>query len=233
MGNGLTWPRAILLDFYGTVVEEDHAAIVHICDEVARAASQTVTAREVGSYWSHVFGRMCSASYGRAFRPQKELERLSLNEVLDHFGADLDSEELSRTLYEYWAQPALFPESRRVIAECRVPICLVSNIDSAELASALRHTGCAVGHVVSSEDCRAYKPRPEPFLRALSLLGLSSGDVLHVGDSPSSDIQGAKAQGIRVLWINRQNRCLPRECQRPDHVSTDLTGVLEVLGMGS
>jgi hypothetical protein len=34
-----TWPRALLLDFYGTVVEEDHALLATICDQVARASS--------------------------------------------------------------------------------------------------------------------------------------------------------------------------------------------------
>jgi 2-haloacid dehalogenase/putative hydrolase of the HAD superfamily len=44
-------PQAILLDFYGTVVEEDDAYIQKICQEIAEAASSTVTAAEVGSYY--------------------------------------------------------------------------------------------------------------------------------------------------------------------------------------
>lgn len=37
------WPRAILLDFYGTVVEEDDVPIAHICDEIAKGSSKTAT----------------------------------------------------------------------------------------------------------------------------------------------------------------------------------------------
>jgi len=233
MGSETTWPRAILLDFYGTVAEEDDVPIATICDQIARASSQSVTPREVGSYWGPVFREMCSNSHASAFRPQKELERISLQELLRHFDADLDGERLSQVLYEYWAYPALFPESKDVIAQCNLPICLVSNIDDADLRSALRHTGLSFDYVVTSDGCKAYKPRPEPFVKALSLLGLSDGEVLHVGDSLGSDVRGAKAQGIPVLWINRKNRSLPPDHERPDHVSADLRGILDVLRMGS
>jgi 2-haloacid dehalogenase/putative hydrolase of the HAD superfamily len=231
MGGETTWPRAILLDFYGTVVEEDHGPIAAICDQVARASSQAVTPREVGAYWGRRFGELCSESHGSTFRTQREVERISLQDTLWHFDADLDGEQLSQVLYDYWARPALFPESKSVIAQCSPPICLVSNIDDVDLRSALRHTDLSFDLVVTSDGCRAYKPRAEPFVEALSVLGLSSGEVLHVGDSLGSDVRGAKAQGISVLWINRKGRSLPPDHTAPDYVSTDLSGLLDVLRM--
>ena len=85
---------------------------------------------------------------------------------------------------------------------------------------------------MTSEDCRAYKPRGEVFEKALSLLGASAQEVLHVGDSLSSDVRGAKAVGIRALWINRNNRPAASAGEAPDYVSTDLNGLLEILGSG-
>jgi 2-haloalkanoic acid dehalogenase type II len=222
-------PRAILLDFYGTVVEEDGAPIAHVCDEIVRASSRATTSSEVSSYWGRVFNEMCLKSYGSAFRLERKLEQASLQEVLSHFDADLDSEELSQVLYDYWTRPVVFPESRDVIANCDVPICLVSNIDNADLDSALKHNGLSFDLIVTSEDCRAYKPRPEPFEKALSLLCLSNEEVLHIGDSLGSDVRGAKALGIPVLWVNRKKRKLLAEHARPDYVSTDLTGIFNVV----
>ncbi len=66
------------------------------------------------------------------------------------------------------------------------------------------------------------------FKKALSLLGLSNKDVLHVGDSFSSDVQGAIALEIPVLWINRKGRELSPGHNSPDYVSTDLTGILNI-----
>jgi len=232
MNSKATWPHAILLDFYGTVVEEDGEPIGHVCDEIVRASSKATTAKEVSSYWGRVFNQMCLGSYGSTFRRERELEQASLQEVLLHFDADLDSEKLSQAVYDYWTRPAIFPESRGVIANCGVPICLLSNIDNADLASALKHNGLSFDLVVTSEDCKAYKPRPEPFEKALSLLGLSNEEVLHVGDSLSSDVRGARALAIPVLWINRRKRKLPAGHERPDYVSADLTRISDIVSKG-
>lgn len=223
-------PQAILLDFYGTVVEEDDAYILKVCQEIAEASSATVTAAEVGSYWSRLFSQMCAESFGASFRSQKELEHLSLKQVLEHFKANLDSDRLSQIIIAYWSKPALFPDSKAVLAECRIPICLVSNIDKAELQSALSHHNLSFNWITTSEDCRAYKPRREMFDKALSLLGLPAEKVLHVGDSYGSDIQGAKSLKIPALWINRKNRRVPQPENIPDYMSADLTGILRFLG---
>jgi 2-haloalkanoic acid dehalogenase type II len=229
MANHSFLPHALLLDFYGTVVEEDDGPIGQVCNSVAEASRLPATPAEVSSYWGRVFGQMCAESFCSTFRSQKELERLSLQHVLQHFECDLDPDLLSQGLYDYWSNPVLFPESREVLAQCRMPICLVSNIDNAELRSALRHNDLGFDLVVTSEDCRAYKPRREMFDRALSLLGLSREEVLHVGDSLSSDVRGAKSLGIPVLWVNRKDRQAPDGVDAPDYVSTDLRGLLNIL----
>jgi len=158
---------------------------------------------------------------------QKELERVSLERVLRRFKADLDSAALSRVLYDYWARPTLFPESRNVLLKCTIPVCLVSNIDNAELNSALDHARLSFDLIVTSEDCRAYKPRPDMFEKALSLLGLHPEEVLHLGDSLGSDVRGAKSLGIHVLWINRKLRPPPPANESPDYVATNLKGLLD------
>lgn len=228
LSNEMKWPRAILLDFYGTVVEEDCAQIGYVCSEIARASSEGATVKEVSSYWGRMFKEMSINSHGSDFRTEREIEQASLQAVLLHFSADLDSGALTQILYDYWERPDIFSESRDVLARCHVPVCLVSNIDNADLTSALEHNGLSFDLIVTSEDCEAYKPRPEMFRKALSLLGLSNKDVLHVGDSLGSDIRGARALGIPVLWVNRTGRKLPADGESPDYVSTDLTGMLNI-----
>lgn len=223
------FPQAILLDFYGTVVEEDDAYISKICQEVADAASPGVTAKEVGAFWSGLFSTMCVESHGAGFLSQKELEHRSLEQVLEHFNAGLDCDDLSRIIIDYWSHPALFPESKAVLAECKIPVCLVTNIDGAELRSALGLHNLSFRWVVTSEECRAYKPRREIFDKALSLVGLPPEKVLHVGDSYGIDIVGAKSMNIPVLWINRKNRTLPQTGVVPDFTSDDLTGISKIL----
>ncbi len=121
-------PQAILLDFYGTVVKEDDSYIQKICQQITQASAWNPTSSEVGSYWSEIFHKLCNQSFGTTFQLQRELERNSLEQVLKHFQANLDSAGLSQILIEYWAKPTIFPESKAVLAQCKIPICLVSNI---------------------------------------------------------------------------------------------------------
>ncbi len=222
-------PRALLLDFYGTLVEEDGDAIVRICSRIAAASPLGETPATVAAYWGPLFGRLCAESYGPAFRTQRQLLRASLEDVLQHFQCPLGAGALCSILEEYWVHPTLFPETRAVLAQCNLPICLVSNIDQADLQAALEHTGLQFPMAVTSADCRAYKPRAEMFQAALAALGLPPHEVLHVGDSLGSDVRGARALGIPTLWINRRGKPLPAGDGAPDYVAADLNGLLDIL----
>jgi 2-haloalkanoic acid dehalogenase type II len=222
-------PRALLLDFYGTVVHEDHDIISEICGRVAVASPLGIGAAEVRTYWGDTYRRLCATSHGPTFQTQRELTQRSLRRILEQFQAELDVEAISQPLYSYWTRPTPFAESVEVLAGCDVPVCLVSNIDNADLSSALAHTGLHFEHIVTSQTCRAYKPRGEMFARALSLLNARPEEALHVGDSLGSDVRGARAAGIRVLWVNRNGRKAPSGDGAPDWVSRDLRGLLQIL----
>jgi putative hydrolase of the HAD superfamily len=47
----------------------------------------------------------------------------------------------------------------------------------------------------------APKPDPEPFRRALDALSVEPGRAVHVGNSPGSDVAGARAAGLRPAWL--------------------------------
>jgi HAD superfamily hydrolase (TIGR01509 family) len=47
------------------------------------------------------------------------------------------------------------------------------------------------------------KPHPEAFRQLLAAIKAKPGDVLYVGDSPISDVEPARAQGMRSVWLDR------------------------------
>jgi putative hydrolase of the HAD superfamily len=53
-----------------------------------------------------------------------------------------------------------------------------------------------------SEHVGASKPAPDMFLAAMDATGAAAHEVIHVGDSPEHDVQGAQALGIRTVWMN-------------------------------
>nr|WP_283777877.1 HAD-IA family hydrolase [Sansalvadorimonas sp. 2012CJ34-2] len=76
---------------------------------------------------------------------------------------------------------------------------------------------------VSAEDLNRSKPDPKVFLKALSLAGVSSKDVIHVGDNLITDVQGAAEVGMKTIWFNPKNQ----ECEtapiQPDVVINSLS----------
>jgi len=50
------------------------------------------------------------------------------------------------------------------------------------------------------------KPHESIFLAVLEQLGVSAGETAMVGDTPSDDVDGARALGIRAFLLDREGR---------------------------
>ena len=87
-------------------------------------------------------------------------------------------------------------------------MCVVSNIDRADLQAAMAYHSLEFDLVVTTEDVRAPQLCPEPFEQALKLLGVSNKEAVHVGDSLSADVGGATRAGLKTVWVNRRGRRL-------------------------
>jgi putative hydrolase of the HAD superfamily len=59
-------------------------------------------------------------------------------------------------------------------------------------------------HIVLSEEVGCQKPNPRIFEEALRLNGMQADEVVMVGDSWYSDIQGAINAGIDQIWVTEQ-----------------------------
>jgi 2-haloacid dehalogenase len=202
---------ALLLDIYGTIVHEDDAVISAICEQVALTTPLAVSATDIAKRWADAFAQECSASFGDGFKSQRAAVRASLVRVLEGLSSPEDPDQLTLSQFAHWRQPPLFDDAREFLARIEMPVCVVSNIDRADLEAALHYHGLAFNHVVTSEDVQSYKPRSEPFLAAIDLLGVPGHALLHVGDSLSSDVAGANALGVSVAWLNRSGRRRPPE----------------------
>lgn len=83
-------------------------------------------------------------------------------------------------------------------------------------------------HIVLSEEVGCQKPSPRIFEEALRMNGLSADDVLMIGDSWTSDIQGAINAGIDQIWIRKSKDPLP-EAQSATYLVHTLSEVMEIL----
>ena len=202
--------KAVFVDFYGTVVFEDGEVIKQVEKEIFETGKAESTS-EIGSYWWKEFQTAFHNSYGEHFETQRKLEHGSLEKTIQHFSSSADAEALSNLMFDYWVKPPIFEESKRFLELCPVPVYVVSNIDRADVLQAIKYHGLQPAGVFTSEDAKSYKPRKELFEYALKSTGLSADEVIHIGDSLSSDIAGAASVGIKAIWVNRSNKEVPED----------------------
>lgn len=64
-------------------------------------------------------------------------------------------------------------------------------------------------HSISARVVGVAKPHAGIFAAACAQLKLAPEEVMHVGDDPHLDVAGARAAGMRCVWINRNGTAWP------------------------
>ncbi|MEI6579920.1 MAG: HAD family hydrolase [Eubacteriales bacterium] len=214
--------KAVFLDFYGTVVHEDNVIVKEITQKIF-ATGNVEKQSDINAYWWNCFQNEFQKSNGESFKTQRELELISLQNTILYFKSTEDASKLSKLLFEFWMKPTIFEDSKTFFELCPVPIIIVSNIDTHDIIEALTYHGLQPYGVVTSEEARAYKPQAVMFNYALKKYDLKADEVVHIGDSVTSDVLGAKAAGIDSIWLNRFGKPVP------DGVDTVAANLIDVL----
>jgi len=123
------------------------------------------------------------------------------------------------------------PEATEVLTklkEMKFILGVVSNHDTKLLYRELEKAGLLkfLDVVVSSEEAKAYKPSPKPFLLALRKARLATDQAMYVGDRHEIDIVGAKSAGMTTVLIGEKPN--PNMNPAPDYVVTNLREVYEL-----
>jgi pyrophosphatase PpaX len=209
--------RAALFDFDGTLV--DTTDLIY---QSMRHAAGEVLGREISR-------EVLMANVGQPLPRQMEL--LSA----EHAEALLDSYRLHNEA-NHDALIKEFPGVEESLARLRsagVRVAVVTSKRRFSVDMALKTfpgLGAVVDQWVTMEDTTEHKPRPEPLLKGLELLGkIPKEEAAYVGDSPF-DVAAAKAAGVRsvaVSWGAFSEDAL--RAAEPDHLVPDLDSAVDVL----
>lgn len=85
---------------------------------------------------------------------------------------------------------------------------------------------------VSAAEVGQQKPHPEFFKAVLFRAGVTTAEVVHIGDDQHRDIYGASQAGIRSVWVNRSDQPWEHaECTADVHIRSlaELPAVVEEL----
>lgn len=90
-----------------------------------------------------------------------------------------------------------------------------------------------IGHffadVIASADVGVSKPAKQIFDVAVASAGFHPSEILHVGDHPETDIDGARAAGLRTAWMNRVDAEWPQHLPAPDSIVTTIGELARLL----
>jgi putative hydrolase of the HAD superfamily len=206
--------RALLFDAAGTLIEPAEP-VAGVYARHAAAAGLRLEAAAIGEAFRQAF----SSSGDPAWQDHPEgdaAERAWWRRVVGLTLSGAAGQSLPENLlhdcfeplFAHYAEAAawrVFPEVAEVLARAGregFRVAVVSNFDR-RLHRILEGLDLSFEFVLTSADARARKPAPSIFRQALGRLGLPAGQVLHVGDSPSADGEGARAAGIEAFLLDR------------------------------
>jgi len=143
----------------------------------------------------------------------RELVDLVLDQVAPQL-VEADRDNFFEIAYEHFAEAGvweLYPEVLDVLRKLhpRFQLAVISNFDG-RLRFILEHLDISkfFRYVFISSELGADKPHPEIYRRALKVIRLQPDQVLHVGDDPKRDWNGATAAGLSIFRLDRRKNSL-------------------------
>jgi 2-haloacid dehalogenase len=221
--------RGFLLDADNTIFDYDRAEAEALDETLAEAAPAAPRGEAKAAY------RAINAGYWKRFEQGTiSLDALKVGRFADLLSALSvagDPNAVSAAYLGRLASKAYFlPNARETLDALsrRSLLCLVTNgiamVQRGRLAAA-GVEGCFAA-IMISEELGFAKPDPRFFAAAAAALGLPPADLLCVGDSPASDVAGARAAGIDACWYAPGAPAWPGPGEPPLLVVRDLAELL-------
>ncbi len=115
----------------------------------------------------------------------------------------------------------------------RFKLAIISNVDDALFLASQRRLGVDFDWIITAQQARSYKPSLNNFRVALSHIGVSEDQLLHVAQSVFHDHVPARALGLQTVWVNRRGSArgsgaTPPATAQPDLEVPDLQTLAEL-----
>jgi len=205
---------AVTLDVTHTLVDAPRLGEIY-AEVLARhgiALPPDVVRRAVPMVWQELGREVPRARDRFGAHPEgaRGFWREFLARVCELAGTEPPARTAAAELFDRFAEPETWrlfpevPETLAALAEKGVRLAVVSNWDE-RLPLLLGRLGLAsrFAAIVTSSEVGWEKPHPEIFARAVTALGVTPAEVVHVGDHRREDVEGARAAGLQALHLDR------------------------------
>jgi putative hydrolase of the HAD superfamily len=210
--------KCVILDFDQTIINSPKGfdiASENMKDEYQRFFDKNGYDIAIGDHWSLLRKTMreidAQKQYNRDLWWNLLLEKLNITDL------KFTEEECKKLTKHYWDTTVqfteLYPDTLEILEYLKNKgylLGLITDTDGLPGMKQIRLEKSGIleyfdGVVISGEDVPEIKPDPAPFLKLMSILGVSSTETVMVGDKPFTDITGGKAAELRTVLVLRED----------------------------
>jgi putative hydrolase of the HAD superfamily len=232
--------RAVLFDWDGTIVSNGPGAVDVAASAVDAYARKYLGVDAAGGEFGRAFQSVLPAYTPGETSASPTIGRV-IGEAMTWLGWSCgtnDVEACSRLFFdEHMRYQEVYDDARALLSSLKFRgyrVAVVSNaiFPGHFFQTRMNELGLAgyIESFVSSADVGLAKPNPAPFHRALADLGVQPHDAIFVGDSPVTDIPGARNAGMRAVLLQRNQ---PVRDRAGFLVIDRLTALNGILGEGT
>jgi len=195
--------QALVFDTYGTVVDW-RSAVLEALEAMGRSRGLAVAWQAILADWEPrpIMDRVNRGEVG--WMTMEDVHRQALGAALArHRITGLTEPEIDGLVQTRWrlapwpdAVPGLTRLKRRYV------ISPLSNASFTGMVRLAKFAGLPWDCVITAENARCYKPRPEVYHTAVSLLGLRPEQVMMVA-AHNYDLRAARGEGLRTAFVPR------------------------------
>jgi len=189
----------LTFDCYGTLIDWE-TGILAAFRRVLTAHNIELTDAQILTDYSEIEPAVQSGGF--------HIYRDILSEVMARFAAkhnfEITNAERSSLADSLSTWPA-FPDTVAALQKLktRYKLAIISNTDN-DLFAETNKTLCVVfDHIITSQQCKSYKPSINNFHRALERIGEPKVKILHCAESLFHDVAPCRKLGIASVWVNR------------------------------
>ena len=194
--------KAIFLDYTGTMVMEDEPYTREILKYFMEHSDLKDPKEVLNVVWTRI-KELEAESYGENFVKNDEKVDIILDHCVKNHNLKGDLNYIHEVWRKIWVHAPLFDDVKPFFERSTLPIYIISNDDLCYLEESVKLKGLKPAGIISAESVRACKPHPKIFEKALEFAGINCDEAVLIGDSITSDVEAAKAVGIRPIYLSR------------------------------
>lgn len=222
----LSGVKALMFDFYGTVVDMQGSLIKAITPYLESKSYTAQPANRLVTWWrrTHFENSMIDGLLGREHISYREIGRQAVDYTLTRAGIPHTMDEV-RGLVSEIERLDPFPdvvEALHTLNGAGLQLVILSNGDPDMLEAGVAYSGTTDlwTRVVSVAQAGAFKPHFATYATGAEAVGLDPSEVLFVANH-AFDCVGAKAAGMHTAFVDRRKRPFGNEYYPPTIVVDD------------